>query len=65
MLELAVAAIAIALLAIIAAVAVFYRKIDQERREVTSIREKVDCNERSIKQISGFFLAIKGEHRAL
>jgi cell division protein FtsL len=61
MLELAIAAIALAWLMMIVAIAFFYLKIDKEEREITRIKKKIDFHEESIKKISRFFVAIKGE----
>ncbi len=61
MLEITIAVIALAWIMMIVAIAFFYRKIDREEREITRIKEKIDFHEMSIKKISRFFLAIKGE----
>jgi hypothetical protein len=61
MLEFAIGAIALAWLVMLVGIAFFYVKIDREEREITRIKEKIDFNEESIKKISRFFIAIKGE----
>jgi hypothetical protein len=61
MLELAIVAIALALLGMIVMIAFFYVKIDREQREIIRIKEKIVFHEESIKKISRFFVAIKGE----
>jgi hypothetical protein len=65
MIELALAAIALSWLVMLAAMAFFYLKIDHEQHEITRIKEKIDFNEKSIRKISGFFVAIKNELNAL
>jgi hypothetical protein len=61
MLEIAIAAVALAWFVLVVAMGVFYARIDREQREMARIREKIDFNEKSIKKISLFFIAIKGE----
>jgi len=61
MLEFAIVAIALAWFALVIAISVFYVRIDREQLEMTRIKEKMDLNEKSIKKISLFFIAIKGE----
>jgi hypothetical protein len=61
MLELAIVAIAFALLGIIISIAFFYRKIDREQMEIIRIKEKILFHEESVKKISRLLVAIRGE----
>ena len=57
--ELAIAAIALASLALLAAVALFYVRIAREQKEIQKIREKIDNTEESIKKMNGSLVTIK------
>lgn len=61
MLEFAIAAIALAWLIMLLGIAFFYVKIGKEEREITRIKEKIDFHEESLRKITGFFIALKGE----
>jgi hypothetical protein len=61
MLELAIAAIALAWLVMMVTIGLFYVKIDREQREIIRIREKVAGHEESLKLISRFVTTIKGD----
>jgi cell division protein FtsL len=60
--ELTIGAIALAWLAMAIGIAFVYVKIQREQREITRMKKKIDFHEESIKQITGSFVAIKGEH---
>ena len=53
----------LAWLIMLAGIAFFYVKIDKEEREINLIKAKIDFHEESLKKITGFFIAIKGEQR--
>jgi uncharacterized protein YoxC len=56
---MALAAITLALLILVAALSVLSVRIAIEKKELQSIRKKIDGAEASIKEISGSLLAIK------
>jgi hypothetical protein len=60
-LEYAIVAIALTWLVMLVGIAFFYIRINREEREIMRIKERIDFNEESIKKISRFFIAIKGE----
>ena len=65
MLEFAIGAIALACLIMLAGIVFFYVKIDKEEREINLIKAKIDFHEESLKKITGFFIALKGEQRTI
>lgn len=57
--ELALAAITLALLILLAALAAFSARIAREKKELQRIRKKIDSTEASIEEIGGNLSAMK------
>lgn len=57
-LEVSIAAIAIAWLVLLVDIGVCYANIRKEQREIDQVKEKIDHTEESIEKIKGLFAAV-------